>query len=312
MRVIVTRPPAQAAGWVQALQALGLDAAALPLLGIAPPQDTGPVHEAWARLHTFRLVTFVSPNAVQYFFAERPAGAPWPEGTAAGSTGPGTSAALREQGLGGSALVEPATDAPSFDSEALWAQVCSWPWAGQKVLVVRGEEGRDWLATTLRAQGAEVCFVAAYRRLQPTLDAAAAALLDAGAGRPPADHAWLFSSSEAVQWLRSLAPAADWRAARALATHPRIAETARSLGFGQVDARRPAARSRARGLAGGGLTPGTYNRKPVSATSSESPEALPAPPAPPAVAPAVVAGAVPVVAATPQARAAGSPPARCC
>ena len=34
MRVLVTRPPAQAAGWVQSLQALGVDAAALPLLGI--------------------------------------------------------------------------------------------------------------------------------------------------------------------------------------------------------------------------------------------------------------------------------------
>lgn len=251
MRVIVTRPPAQAAGWVQALQALGVDAAALPLLGIAPPQDTGPVHEAWARLHTFRLVTFVSPNAVQYFFAERPAGAPWPEGTAAGSTGPGTSAALREHGLGGSALVEPAADAPSFDSEALWAQVSGWPWAGRQVLVVRGEEGRDWLATTLRAQGAEVCFVAAYRRLQPTLDAQQQALL-AQALAAPGDHAWLFSSSEAVQWLRSLAPAADWHEARALATHPRIAETARTLGFGHVElvAPRPEAVSAALQAAG--------------------------------------------------------------
>ena len=233
MRVLVTRPPAQAAGWVRALQALGVDAAALPLLGIGPPLDDRPVHEAWARLHSFRLVTFVSPNAVQYFFAGRPAGAAWPQGTAAGSTGPGTSAALREQGLDGAALVEPAADAPSFDSEALWAQVKAWPWAGQHALVVRGEEGRDWLATMLRAQGAEVSFVAAYRRLQPTLDAAQQALL-AQALAEPGGHAWLFSSSEAVSWLRSLAPAADWHLARALATHPRIAETARALGFGQV------------------------------------------------------------------------------
>lgn len=233
MRVIVTRPPAQAAGWVQALRALGVEAVALPLLDIGPPQDRGPVHAAWAQLHEFRLVMFVSPNAVQHFFAARPAGAAWPAGTAAGSTGPGTSAALREQGLPEAALVEPAADAPSFDSEALWARIASWPWPGRRVLVVRGEAGRDWLAGTLREQGADVDFVAAYRRLEPALDAEQQALL-AQALAVPAGHAWLFSSSEAVQWLHSLAPAADWRAARALATHARIAETARGLGFGHV------------------------------------------------------------------------------
>ena len=37
MRVLVTRPQAQADDWVARLQALGLDAVGLPLLGIAPP-----------------------------------------------------------------------------------------------------------------------------------------------------------------------------------------------------------------------------------------------------------------------------------
>ena len=234
MRLIVTRPPAQAVAWVQALHDLGLDAAALPLLGIGPPDDAAPVHAAWARLRDFRLVTFVSPNAVQYFFAQRPAGGAWPDDTVAGSTGPGTSAALREQGLAEANLIEPAADAKSFDSEALWARIADWPWAGRRVLVVRGEDGRDWLATTLREQGAELHFVAAYRRLQPRLGPAEEALL-AAALAEPSGHVWLFSSSEAVTWLRQLAPAADWHAARALATHPRIAETARVLGFGRVD-----------------------------------------------------------------------------
>jgi len=234
MRVIVTRPPAQAVAWVQTLRELGLDAAALPLLGIGPPDDLAPVHAAWARLRDFRLITFVSPNAVQYFFAERPEGTPWPDGTMAGSTGPGTSAALRDQGIALTNLVEPAADSASFDSEALWARIADWPWDGRQVLVVRGEDGRDWLASALRQQGAELHFVAAYRRLQPRLGPDEQALL-AAALADPGDHVWLFSSSEAVSWLRQLAPAADWAPARALATHPRIVETARSLGFGRVD-----------------------------------------------------------------------------
>lgn len=232
MRVVVTRPPAQAAAWVDALRAAGVDAQALPLIGIAPPADPAPVRAAWHALPGTALAMFVSANAVQHFFAERPPGAPWPAGTLAGSTGPGTSAALREAGVGAQ-LVEPAVDAESFDSEALWARLRGHDWTGRRVLVVRGEEGRDWLAGTLRAAGATVDFVAAYRRLPPVLDDAGRALLAAARAAPQA-HLWAFSSSEAVGHLATLAPGADWSQARAVASHPRIADTVRAAGFGHV------------------------------------------------------------------------------
>ena len=51
--------------------------------------------------------------------------------------------------------------------------------------------------------------------------------------------AWLFSSSQAVAHLTELLPAQDWRSARAVATHPRIAQAARSAGFGVVCESRP-------------------------------------------------------------------------
>lgn len=234
MRVIVTRPPAQAAAWVARLQALGVDAVALPLIGIAPPDDPAPVQAAWRMLEGCALVMFVSPNAVQHFFALRPEGAAWPAALQAGSTGPGTSAALRDSGLAAAQVVEPPPDAPSFDSEALWQQLAGRDWRGRRVLVVRGEEGRDWFAGTLCEHGARVDFVAAYRRLPPVADAAGQAVIDAARAAPQA-HLWLFSSSEAIGHLQRLAPGADWRAAAAAASHPRIAETARAAGFGRVD-----------------------------------------------------------------------------
>jgi uroporphyrin-3 C-methyltransferase len=233
-RVIVTRPPAQAAGWVAQLRQRGVDAVALPLIGIAPAADAAPLHAAWQALAGTALVVFVSPNAVEHFFAARPAGAAWPETARAGSTGPGTSAALRAAGVPAAQIAEPAADAPSFDSEALWARIAGDDWQGRRVLVVRGEDGRDWLAAELRRRGAEVGFVAAYRRLPPALDAEGRALLQA-AQAEPARHLWLFSSSEAIGHLKALAPAADWSAAGAFASHPRIAETARAAGFGRVD-----------------------------------------------------------------------------
>jgi len=241
MRLIVTRPRAQAAAWVDALRALGLDAVALPLIDIAPLGDAAPLRRAWAQLHRYALVMFVSANAVRHFFDAAPAAARWPAGVLAGSTGPGTSAALRAGGVPEAQLVEPAADTTRFDSEALWARLAGRDWAGRQALVVRGEEGRDWLAGTLRSRGAEVEFLAAYRRRPPQCDATGKAVLD-DALREPAAWLWLFSSSEAVANLRALAPAADWSHSAAAASHPRIAQAALAAGFRRVDlvAPRPA------------------------------------------------------------------------
>ena len=235
MRLIVTRPAAQAGAWVAALQALGCHAQALPLIAIAPLADSAPARAAWQALPRYTLVMFVSANAVQHFFALAPSAptAPWPAGVRAGATGPGTAAALRAAGVPEGALVEPTADATRFDTEALWAQVAHEDWAGRQALVVRGEDGRDWLADTLRARGATVDFVAAYRRLAPQPDAAGRALL-AQALAHPTRHLWLFSSSEALANLQALAPGADWSRSGALATHPRIAAAVRAAGCAQV------------------------------------------------------------------------------
>jgi uroporphyrinogen-III synthase len=254
MPLIVTRPRAQAAALVQALRAMGCDAVALPLIDIAPPQDAAPVRAAWGDLPRKALVMFVSANAVEQFFALRPQGAGWPAGLPAAApgwplglpaaaTGPGTAAALLAAGVPAADVVAPPDDGGRFDSEALWAQIESRPWAGAAVLVVRGEAGRDWLAERFAAAGAQVAFVAAYRRLAPQPDAQGLALLHAALARPQA-HAWLFSSSEAVQRLGELAAgmapslaagaAPVWARASALATHERIADAARRLGFDRV------------------------------------------------------------------------------
>jgi uroporphyrinogen-III synthase len=250
MRVIVTRPLAQAAAWVDALKALGCDAQALPLIDIAAVGDTGPLHRAWSTLAQYSLVMFVSANAVQHFFALASSAGSWPAGVRAGATGPGTSAALRTAGVPEAAVVEPPADAASFDSEALWARLAHEDWMGRKALVVRGEDGRDWLAEALRARGAAVDFVAAYRRLAPQPDAVGRRLL-ADAQAQPSQHVWLFSSSEAVGHLARLVPQADWSGAAAMASHPRIAAAARAAGFGRVELIEPSPTSVAQAIEAG-------------------------------------------------------------
>jgi uroporphyrinogen-III synthase len=236
-RVLVTRPAAQAAPWVSDLRAAGIDAVALPLIDIGPAPSPAAVDAAWRSLPSVALVFFVSANAVEAFFALRPAGAAWPAATRAGAPGPGTARALAEAGVPAAGIVAPAADAERFDSEQLWLLLRDEPWTGRSVLVVRGEDGRDWLADRWRAAGASVSFVAAYARRPPALGDASHRWL-AAAQAAPGDHLWLFSSSEAVHRLAELAPGLPARAA-ALATHPRIAEAARAAGFARVGACAP-------------------------------------------------------------------------
>jgi uroporphyrinogen-III synthase len=239
MRVLVTRPAPQAHEWVDRLRRAGVDAHALPLIGIAPPDDAQPVVQAWRTLSTRQLVFFVSPNAVTNFFALRPSDVVWPQGLQAASPGPGTTRALVDVGIAPALIVEPQQDAPQFDSESLWQRLSSHDWHGARVIAVRGTSGRDWLAERLREAGAEVEFVSAYRRMAPILTESEHALLQAALAAP-ASHLWFFSSSEAIEHLQALAPSADWSASQALATHPRIALNARQLGYAAVHEARPA------------------------------------------------------------------------
>lgn len=243
MRVLVTRPAEQAAEWVATLRSHRIDAVALPLIAIAAPPDPPAVEAAWAGLADRQLVVFVSPNAVTAFFERAPADRRWPVTTRVASPGPGTTRALIELGVPADLIDAPPDDAAQFDSEALWAQLQRRAWRDASVLIVRGVRGRDWLAGRLVEAGASVDELAAYRRRTPVLEPDGQALLQQAMDQP-GQHLWLFSSSEAIDRLAELAAPwttdpAPWRAARALATHPRIAAHARQAGFGAVLETRP-------------------------------------------------------------------------
>lgn len=251
-RALVTRPAQDAAQWVADLQAQGIAAEALPLIAItASPANQAALQTARKRLPHYRAVMFVSGNAVEYFFEPNQASALAGQALAATETrawtpGPGTARALLQRGVPAERIDGPAPDAAQFDSEALWARVAPQVRPGDRVLVVRGAstgapagpgQGRDWLAARIHAAGGQVDFVVAYERGAPAFDAPQQAL----ARRAAHDGTlWLFSSSEAIAHLARALPGQDWAAAHALATHPRIAQAARTAGFGCVSECKPA------------------------------------------------------------------------
>ncbi len=249
MRLLVTRPEPQAGAWVEQLRALGLDdVQALPLIGIQGPADPAPVHALWRQLHLARLLMFVSPSAVEWFFRLRPPECAWPGHTLAAAPGPGTARALSqtatEAGLRLPPVICPGEDAAQFDSETLWPLLQALDWQSQFVWTISGGDrqdakGRAWLSEQLRSRGAHVTPLLTYQRSAAHWSPEQQALALAAAQHPRA-HRWLFSSSEAIEHLTdTLVPGQSWQQATALATHPRIAERARLAGFGQVIPVRP-------------------------------------------------------------------------
>lgn len=252
-RLVVTRPAAEAAAWVQALQAQGHAALALPLIGIGPPADAAQqMALAHWRTHwsSQQALMFVSGAAVTHFF-DRPPQLDVACNTRFWAPGPGTAAALRRCGLPAGQIDSPPSEAEQFDSEALWAVVASQVRPGWRILVVRGAspeaepapapavqpgQGRDWLIRQCESAGATVQACVAYERRAPVWDAAtrARALAAAQDG-----SVWLFSSSQALEHLLALLPGTDWSSTPALATHPRIAAAAQAAGFGCVWQTRP-------------------------------------------------------------------------
>lgn len=255
--VLVTRPAAEASTWVADLHARGIAAVALPLIEIAPVADVDPARACWADLPSYAALMFVSGNAVEHFFAARPvtasgaALATLPPGLRFMAPGPGTARRLLAAGIPAAQVDTPPLNAAQFDSPSLWDVIGQRPWAGQRVLIVRGRSsasaagepapgetspGRDWLARRWLDSGASVDFVSVYMRCAPRFDAAT---LDRIQRSQHDGSVWLFSSSEALSHLPAAA-GQDWSKARAIATHPRIALAAREAGWGVVIESRPA------------------------------------------------------------------------
>ncbi len=240
--VVVTRPDEQGQAWSEALQAQGWRTLLLPLIATKAPDDVAALAAARTHWRDFDAVIFVSGQAVKHFFEGTPAtrlgGAAerWPR---CWCPGPGTAQALVQQGVPADQLDAPPMNSEQFDSEALWSVVGAQVQAGHRLLVVRGDGGRDWLAQQCLAQGGQVQLCSAYRRCAPVWTAEQ----QRQAHALGTDAIWLLTSSEALGHLRHLLPGKDWASARAVVTHPRIAAAAQQMGFGQLVGSHPALQS---------------------------------------------------------------------
>lgn len=228
--LVVMRPREQAASLCERIRAAGGEALLFPVIAVGPALDAAPLEALIGRLDAFDLAFFVSPNAVHYALQFILARRAWPATLKVATVGKGSERVLRSYGF--EHVIAPQQ---GFDSEAViaLAEFSRDAVAGRRVLIFRGDGGRELLADTLRERGASIEYVTCYRRFCPDLDPA---LLLQPVARGEID-ALLLTSSEGVRNLRQMLGAEGLAALlpiRVFASHPRIVAQACEAGFDDV------------------------------------------------------------------------------
>ncbi len=167
LRVLVTRARHQSAGLVTLIEQHGGTAIRFPVIEILPARDPRAARAALDSLDDFALVIFVSPNAVEHGLAILDTARMLGTRAAFAAVGESTAAALAQAGL--ASVLRPADGA---SSEALLAlpELGEKAVAGSRILIVRGEGGRQLLGDTLSKRGARVTYAEVYRRAAPEMN----------------------------------------------------------------------------------------------------------------------------------------------
>ena len=158
---ILTRPAGRNTALAQALGAAGWPILECPALEI----QSVPLLPALVapRPEEFDLVVFVSRAAVAGYKQQLPQGYQWPRLVQAACMGPVTAGAVR-RAFGADVTVLHPEGAASQDSEALWPLILAQQALPRSVLILRGQDGREWLSEKLVALGVAVTVQQTYQR----------------------------------------------------------------------------------------------------------------------------------------------------
>ncbi len=165
VRVLVTRPKDQAENLVRLIEEHGGEAIRFPVIEIAEPQDTQALVAVIDRLKDFSMAIFISPNAVNRAMNLILARGGLPKAARVACVGRGSARELKHFGTE-NVIVPP----DRFDSEALLEMPELQQVAGKRIVIFRGDGGRELLGDTLKARGAAIEYAECYRRLRPNTD----------------------------------------------------------------------------------------------------------------------------------------------
>lgn len=164
MAVVVTRPAHQADRLCRLIEDCGGEAVRFPVLEILPPEDLAGASAVIDSLEDYDMAIFASANAVERGLGMILQRRELPPGLSLVAIGKGTARELERWGRG----VYLCPD-QGFTSEALLALPEMRQVAGRRIVIFRGQGGRELLAEVLRERGAGVSYAEVYRRAKPKI-----------------------------------------------------------------------------------------------------------------------------------------------
>ena len=233
--IAITRPIDQAKKLSALITEAGGTPILFPLIEITPLADYSQFEAVISDIKDYDWAIFISSNAVQngmpYLIKTGIAKEAIFGSLKFAAIGPVTASEL--QSFGVKDVLIPKV---RFDSESLLALPEMTNVFNKKILIVRGVGGRDVLAETLKARGAEVIFAECYQRINPQTDCDLLTQLYAEKKL----HGIVVTSSEAMRYLLDLAGSSDWlKNVTLFVNHARIAELPLQMGLNLVVADAP-------------------------------------------------------------------------
>ena len=225
--VLVTRPAHQAVHLAELIVAAAGKPVLFPVLEILDAADLQPLYALIDRLDSFDLAIFISPNAVNKAMNLIKSRRELPAALKIAAIGRGSSKELKHFGV--TDIIAPTA---RFDSENLLELPQLQDVAGQRIVVFRGDGGREVLGDTLTTRGAIIEYAECYRRSRP--DASAGGLLRQWSRNEI--NAVTVTSAEGLRNLYDMLGklGRQWlKTTPVFVPHERILEVARELGLEQ-------------------------------------------------------------------------------
>ncbi|MGH7853821.1 MAG: uroporphyrinogen-III synthase [Candidatus Binatia bacterium] len=168
-RIVVTRAGAQAYGLVEQIEKAGGEVIELPTIEIQPPESFAAFDAAVKNIEQYDWLIFTSVNSIAPFLERLRVGGKSVESIHSlqvGAIGPETAKRLASAGITTALVPE------RYQAEGILDAVKPETMKGKRVLIPRAAEAREILPETLRAWGATVDVVIAYRTALPNVDTA--------------------------------------------------------------------------------------------------------------------------------------------
>jgi uroporphyrinogen-III synthase len=228
--VLVTRPAHQAEPLCRLLEQAGVSVVRMPLIDINPIEPKPQQLELLEQPPKIDWIIFISANAVNFALLQNNGRIrDYCKIAKIAAIGQASAKALLQAGLAVDAMPQ-----QGFTSEAFLTMPQFQAMQKQRCLIVRGVGGRETLAETLKARGAQVDYMEVYARQMPLPEPdRLITFLQA----TPAGLITLYSS-ETMQHLLAQLPLQPWRnrllSLPLVVISDRLARIARECGFTRV------------------------------------------------------------------------------